>query len=171
MYIDFGLRLAQPLDSIVQPTDRLVVVWEGPGVFGRPFDDPQIPPGLYQAFLACEPGHPAMIAVLDLCMKNIEECNYGLTPLFPTGPVCAYQAFEATVESFNPDGGFDPVSGVRVLFHRKYSGVYPTRAQSADESNRLIKAKTTKYYSSGKNYHDNYGNMWMRRIALGEKQK
>ena len=90
VYIDMGLRPMVPFDDMFGTTDELIVVHESPNYYPLWFNDKRVKPGLYQAFLACAKGNEGMRAMLDLCVSNILNRRYGLTALYPTGPVCAW---------------------------------------------------------------------------------
>ena len=81
IYIDTGMTPKAPLSSFIKPKDEFVCPEDaGTG-------------GLYNAFIAVVPNHPIMKKAIEMCIKNIEEENYGSCALSITGPKLLEQAF------------------------------------------------------------------------------
>lgn len=81
VYMDLDMVPLVPLRDFLSDDDRLVTVAEVPNFFVNDC-------GVYQAFIACEPRHPALLQALEMCLQNIEKRKTGEAERYSiTGPV------------------------------------------------------------------------------------
>lgn len=132
VYLDVDFHAYVPLRELIEPTDDLVSAKDRPQA------------GIYQAFLACRPHHPAMWRVIELTLDNILHQRPYHDKLAVTGPIACGMGFnlyrgQAPLASFiagenamGPDGailrlydfnGEDVIDlDGRKIFHGKYDG-------------------------------------------------
>ena len=77
VYADIATRFAVPLSSFVRPTDRLVLC----------VDTPTDPAGIFNAFIAARPAHPAIrLAIERVVLTRLEPRDKGAFTLDIAGP-------------------------------------------------------------------------------------
>lgn len=84
VYLDLDITPVVPLSKVISPQHSFVSVCDR-----RIFQSPTSRCALYQAFLGCEPGHPAMKYALDISLQNVlnRKPNTKETVFDITGPV------------------------------------------------------------------------------------
>ena len=75
VYIDIKMGDIVPLNKIIDDDTSMVLVNDDP-------DD-----SIYNAFFATFPRNPLIYNVINSVVENIENNYYGISPLYPTGPV------------------------------------------------------------------------------------
>jgi hypothetical protein len=77
VYADIATRFAVPLSSFVRPTDRLLMC----------VDTPTDPAGIFNAFIAARPAHPAIrLAIERIVLTRLEPRDKGAFTLDIAGP-------------------------------------------------------------------------------------
>jgi len=126
IYIDHKIVSLTPLRDIIRGDDTLVVCMDPIGTVG-----------LYNAILACTPGHPLMKKAIDMCISNVigrkDEEILGIT-----GPTCLYRAYTSL---YGPDIKEGRKDGVVVLRHE-----YMTYVR--DMNGRKLFSKNNKIYEN-----------------------
>lgn len=81
IYVDSAFVQLVPFEKIILPTDKFISVVDGDSN------------NLYNAFIACVPGHPVLKMTIDLMIKRIENREYGSSDLHVTGPCLLGEVF------------------------------------------------------------------------------
>lgn len=132
VYLDVDFHAYVPLRELIEPTDDLVSAKDRPQA------------GIYQAFLACRPHHPAIWRVIELTLDNILHQRPYHDKLAVTGPIACGMGFNLyrglpPLASFVPGENDMGHSGERLrlydfngedvidlngrkIFHGKYDG-------------------------------------------------
>jgi hypothetical protein len=138
-YLDIDLEPLVPLKEIIKPEDQFVSVVDR-SIFNNS--------GIYQAFLACVPGHPIIKTSLELSFYNIaSRRNEMLDQLKITGPVVVAIAMNLYWNRKDTNTFIEPGNypGNIVLYRNKGENVY-----SGDKP--IIKNKIEGYKPGAGNY-------------------
>jgi hypothetical protein len=127
VYADIATRFAVPLSSFVRPTDRLLMC----------VDTPTDPAGIFNAFIAARPAHPAIrLAIERIVLTRLEPQALGRAmrlflygvddgrPFVP-GDYGAYRLFDYRVPEMRDDRGAVVVSTFK--FDGYYGAMYDAR--------------------------------------------
>lgn len=157
VYVDIKMGAKVPLKNIIDVgTDMLFVNDEPEGM-------------LYNAFFASTPRNPLLFDVIMKIVNNIETEFYGMSPLFPTGPVPMGSVIIPAL-GYNdkiPDGKLTTSSGIVQIysFHHIHGDARLLHYIGSDPDNAIIRVRNTP------NTHDqdfllsitgvpNYGVLW-----------
>lgn len=160
VYVDTGMVARGPLRSIIRSDDKFV----------SPEDDGTA--GVYNAFIACVPGHPIIKNAIDMCVLNIRNEDYKSNPLEITGPGLLAEALKSVVgESKNgyrvpqPDEVYNSHLGdIRIIRYIR-TGFCTTEGNIYDGDTLLLTTRYPTYHIDRNwyNTHKHYSELWRKR--------
>lgn len=111
VYVDSAMENLVPLREIIQPHHEFVSA-----------KDDGVDAGIYQAFFAATPQHPALAQIIELILERVEKQEYGHRDLYITGPVAFGHGLNKWLGR-EQETDFDPgnYAGGRVFLYHRYS--------------------------------------------------
>ena len=153
VYVDCGMRAVGKLRDSIHPNDMFVSAEDdGTG-------------GVYNAFIACAPGHPIIAKAIEMCVKNIRSKNYTNNPLAITGPLLLTRAFTDTVDKpAGPDTDYG--NGVR-LFRYERKEVCTTGGLISDRGYPVLYTRYDGYHMDRAWYNTtgHYSDIWKNKMV------
>lgn len=155
VYADDKLLLLYPLDTIIKPGMRALLVRDTPGN------------GIYNAFIAIVPKHPLMLLAIKKAVENIEKNFYGSNTLEITGPRHLGKCLE--------ECGSECQQGLYFLDFTKPGDLIVDRGRPTTEGDSLtlILAHNIEYrrFTHQLDIRNNYHTMWHEgRVYIDEAQ-
>jgi len=153
VYVDCGMKAIGKLTSVIAKTDTFVC----------PEDDQS--GGLYNAFIACAPGHPIIAKAIEMCLHNIQNRAYTNNPLGITGPLLLARAFTDVVgQPIKPDTDYG--NGVRTIRYEREE-ICTTGGSISGDGVPLMYTRYDGYHIDRAWYNSSghYSDMWRNKMV------